>query len=68
MADYRIEGGVMILPHTEVPEALQGQGIAGKLVKTALESARRQGLKVIPSCSYVDVYMRRHPEYDDLRG
>jgi predicted GNAT family acetyltransferase len=63
---YRIQGGHMILPHTEVPDALQGQGIAGKLVKAALESARQQGLKVIPSCSYVAAYMKRHPEYDDL--
>ena len=67
VADYRIEDGRMILPHTEVPAALQGQGIAGKLVKAALESARKQGLKVVPLCSYVAVYMDRHREYDDLR-
>jgi predicted GNAT family acetyltransferase len=35
-------------------------------VKTALAYARAQGLKVQPSCSYVRVYMKRHPETLDL--
>lgn len=65
-ADYRIEGGKMILPHTVVPPALGGRGIAGKLVEAALARARAEGLTVVPACSYVAAYMQRHPETQDL--
>lgn len=47
---------------TFVPEALRGQGIAGKLVAAGLDYAREQGYVVIPSCSYVERYLHRHPE------
>lgn len=50
------------LHHTEVPVALEGRGIAGKLVAAALGYAKREGLAVAPYCSYVRSYMKRHPE------
>jgi len=53
--------------HTSVPDELRGQGVAGRLVKTALGAARAAGVKVDPQCSYVALYMERHPEYADLR-
>ena len=65
-ADYRMEGEVMRLVHTEVPPDLEGQGIAGKLVRAALDYARKQNLRVVPACSYVHNFMRRHPETHDL--
>jgi len=64
--DYRIADGVMRLVHTEVPSAHEGRGIAGALVRAALEHARGAGLRVLPGCSYVHSYMQRHPETHDL--
>jgi predicted GNAT family acetyltransferase len=32
----------------------------------ALETARANGWKVVPMCSYAVAYLRRHPEYNDL--
>jgi predicted GNAT family acetyltransferase len=64
--DYRLIDGVMHLVHTEVAPALEGRGIAARLVQAALDHARLQGLKVLPRCSYVRVYMRRHPETQSL--
>jgi predicted GNAT family acetyltransferase len=61
-ADYRIDGGVMQMFHTEVPVAFEGRGIAASLVRAAIDYARENGLKILPACSYVRVYMRRHPE------
>lgn len=63
---YKMHGRSMHLVHTEVPSALEGQGIAGRLVKAALDHARAQGFKVKPECTYVQAYMRRHPETLDL--
>lgn len=66
IADYRLQNGVMVMPHTVVPQPLQGRGIAAELVRHALDWARAEGLKVAPLCSYVALYMRRHPETQDL--
>jgi len=65
-ADYRLVGNVMRIVHTEVPPVHEGKGVAGALVRTALAHARAQGLRVLPGCSYVRSYMRRHPETHDL--
>jgi uncharacterized protein len=65
-ADYRMDGTVMRMVHTEVPPGLEGRGIAGALVRAALEHARVTGLTVLPRCSYVRAYMRRHPETHSL--
>ena len=66
IADYRIAGPVMTMPHTYVPRPLEGRGIAATLVAAALAHARAAGLRVRPDCSYVARYMRRHPETLDL--
>lgn len=66
VADYELHQGVMSMTHTVVPQALEGRGIAAALVSAALTWARAQGYKVNPACSYVRVYMKRHPETQDL--
>ncbi|MBO9331007.1 acetyltransferase [Achromobacter sp. HZ01] len=66
--DYHLQDHVMTITHTGVPSQVGGRGIAAELTRHALEAARAQGWKVRPSCSYADAYMRRHPEYADLRA
>jgi predicted GNAT family acetyltransferase len=63
---YRLHDGEVHFTHTEVPPAWQGRGLAAQLVRSALDWARAEGLKVRPLCSYVAAYMRRHPESQDL--
>lgn len=65
-ADYRLQGQVMRIVHTEVPLAAEGRGVAGQVVRAALDHARRHGLRVQPLCSYVRSYMTRHPDTHDL--
>lgn len=62
VCDYRLDGSVMLMTHTEVAPQLEGQGIAAALVRAALAFAESAGYKVRPLCSYVRGYMRRHPE------
>ena len=66
VADYQLRGNVMWMTHTGVPPAVGGRGIAAELVRVALEWAEQKGYVVEPSCSYVEVYMRRHPETQKL--
>lgn len=62
-----VEGdGLMTITHTVVPPEIGGRGIAGQLVRAALEHARAAGLKVVPRCSYAAGYFEKHPEYADL--
>ncbi len=65
-ADYRLEGGVLILPHIETDPDLRGKGAAGRLMIGVLELARENGWKVRPICSYASSYIQRHGEYRDL--
>jgi predicted GNAT family acetyltransferase len=58
--------GVLALTHTEVPAEFEGKGVGGALVRGALEIVRGENLKIVPACRFVSVYLRRHPEYQDL--
>lgn len=63
---YKRDGDVLVLVHTEVPPEAQGKGVAGAVVRAALEAARAEGRSVRPRCRYVAAYLKRHPEYADL--
>lgn len=64
--EYVLSGNVLQLIHTEVPDALQGKGIASELAKSALEWAGHNGKKVDVICEFVAGYVERHPEYRHL--
>jgi predicted GNAT family acetyltransferase len=59
---YRRRGNRLILVHTGVPEALSGQGIAGDLVRAAIEWAELDHLTVVPICPYARKWLSEHPE------
>ena len=65
-AEYRRERDRIVLTHTEVPEALSGQGVGSKLVRGVLDKVRVEGSKVVPRCEFVAAYVERHPECWDL--
>ena len=64
--EYRRAGARIALLHTEVPEALSGQGVGSKLVRGVPEALRAEGSKVVPRCGFVAACIKRHPEYRDL--
>jgi uncharacterized protein len=66
LIEYRSEPGVVVLVHTEVAPALEGQGLGERLVAGALEDLRARGLKLVPQCPFVRAYLRRHPDQTDL--
>lgn len=66
VCEYRLEGRTLDLHHTFVPDSLRGRGIAAILAKEALDYAKAQGLRVIPTCSYIATYIARHREYAPL--
>lgn len=64
--EYSMNASIMTIHHTYVPDAGRGKGVAGHLAKAAFDFARYQQLKVIPACSYITAYARRHPEAAEL--
>lgn len=66
--DYRLGDQVMTITHTGVPVPVEGRGIASALTQAAMEVARSQGWRVVPACAYAAAWLRRHPEFADLRA
>jgi uncharacterized protein len=64
--EYRVVDGALDLVHTEVLPAYEGRGVAGRIAQFALDDARRQGRKIVPTCSYIARYVERHPDVQDL--
>jgi uncharacterized protein len=64
--EYQRAEGRIILTHTEVPEAMSGQGVGSKLVAGVLDIIRSEGAKVIAQCEFVAAFMKRHPGYQSL--
>ena len=52
--------------HTWVDDSLQGQGVARQLLDTLVEFAREKKLKIVPTCSYVEVMFRREKSFADV--
>ena len=66
LAAYQMEGDTIVFTQTIVPKAIEGRGVASKLIRAALDSVRDRGLKVVPQCPFVAAYIERHPEMRDL--
>jgi predicted GNAT family acetyltransferase len=64
--EYMIGKKNIAFTHTEVPPALEGKGVGGKLAKYVLNWAIENGYKIQPLCPFISAYVRRHPdEYRD---
>ena len=58
--------GLLELYSTQVPAPDRGRGVGGRLVEAAVAYARGQGMRIIPTCSYVAQWLREHPDQGDL--
>ncbi len=66
-AAYRlVDHDRLILYHTEIDAAFEGQGIGSRLAAGALDDVRRRGVRLTVRCPFIAAYLRRHREYDDL--
>lgn len=64
--DYHRGPRSISLIHTEVDPAHEGEGLASKLIRFALDSARAEGLAVLPFCPFVRSFIEAHKDYLDL--
>ena len=66
VADYRVDGDVVVMPHTEIDGRRRGQGLGAVLVQGALEDLRARDATVVPACWYVALFIDEHPDFRDL--
>ena len=75
--EARVGGGVVELDydrgpdslefhHTGTSPSLRGRGLASEVVEHGMNWAATQGLRLIPSCSYVALWLQRHPRWQRL--
>lgn len=65
-ATYRRLDDYLVVSHTEVPRSLRGRGLGSQLAQALFDHARRHGERIVPACSFVADWARRHPEYADV--
>jgi predicted GNAT family acetyltransferase len=63
--EYVKTGDVYNLLHTFVPEELRGHGVAEQLVTGALDQIQRQGARFVPTCPYIQGFLKSHPQYQE---
>lgn len=64
---YDSSPGQLRLIHAEVPPFLRSKGVGGDMVRAILDHLRAESTdRIVPSCPFVVMWMRRHPEYADL--
>ena len=66
MTFSRASERLIIIDHTEVPEALRGRRIGNILLEYAIAEAREKGAKIFPLCPFAAAQFRSHPEYRDV--
>lgn len=59
---FRRDGDRLLIQHTEVPDALEGRGLGGALVRAAVAGAIEQHLTIVPRCPFARRWLERHPE------
>jgi predicted GNAT family acetyltransferase len=57
---------LIIIDHTEVPDAFRGKGVGLRLVERAVEDARKSGKSILPLCPFAAAQFRRHAEWADV--
>lgn len=67
VATYLIkDSNTLVFNHTYVPPEFRNRGIAAKLVEYGLNYLKENNLKVIPSCPYVALFIKRNEKFKEL--
>jgi len=56
----------IIIDHTGVQEAFNGQGVGKKLVLAAVAFARQNDLKILPLCPFAKATFQRNADIQDV--
>lgn len=57
---------LIIADHTGVPDSFRGTGAGLAMVTRLVEDARKEGVKIVPLCPFVNATRKKHPEWADV--
>ncbi|MFK8045167.1 MAG: GNAT family N-acetyltransferase [Crocinitomicaceae bacterium] len=63
---YSMEGEIMKLVYSKVPDELSGQGIGKLLVEKTFEKLTKEGYKAIAICSYIRLIAMRSNKWKEI--
>ncbi|HUQ96236.1 MAG TPA: GNAT family N-acetyltransferase [Chitinophagaceae bacterium] len=63
---YRQKDADLIIEHTEVDDELRNKNVGYSMVKTAVQYARNNNLKIVPVCPFVKAVFDKKPDYKDV--
>lgn len=66
LAYQRLDDSTIELQHTIISEDYSRQGLARTLVTLVLDELRVEGQNIVPTCTYVQSFLDRYPDYSDL--
>jgi predicted GNAT family acetyltransferase len=66
LVQYVEDAGQRIFIHTEIDDAFAGRGLAGTLVREALDATRAEGLRIAATCPYVSKFLMKNHDWDDV--
>jgi predicted GNAT family acetyltransferase len=64
-AEYTQTPDQIVFTHTVVDDAYEGQGLGSKLARHVLDDAAGTGKKIVPVCSFIAAYVRKHRDWDE---
>jgi predicted GNAT family acetyltransferase len=63
---YNVLDDIIDLSYAYTPPEIRGKGIAKIVVEYAFNYAKANNLKVIPTCSYAQAFVKRYDNYKNL--
>jgi predicted GNAT family acetyltransferase len=66
LAFSKAGASMIIIEHTDVPDAFRGQGAGRRLVARAVEDARAACKRIMPLCPFARAEFGKHPEWADV--
>ncbi|WP_449279051.1 GNAT family N-acetyltransferase [Leucobacter sp. GX24907] len=59
-------GSTLDFEHTVVDPSFEGRGLGSALIAGAVDDVRSRGDRIVPTCPFVAVWFRKHPEFGDV--
>ena len=64
--DYKKIGNRITLLHTEIPPEFRNRGEGTAFVEETLRYIKENHFNIIVLCTFVQAYLKKHPEWTDL--